>query len=366
MRILFALLTTIASLAQDARELTADQVVERFPAGFSRRAANLRAAANARIPEHEAARLAQEYLQQGKRWGDAQSINLGTVLLEPIQARSNLGAEGLLTLAGLRSYQHDFAGALTLLDRAILHVEFRNEALLQKVSILITLGRYNGARTVFTANPPLLGTSRGTTLLALIASLTGRLESSYALLQRNLETGGSLSTGEASWTYGILAEMAERLGNIAAAETHYRTGLQAGPDIYLSNAWLDFLLGQKRFAEVGTFITSSPLREKLLLRKVIAAPTAEDLKALRSQLSQPSEHQRERSLFLLKVEAEPARALECALENWSIQKEPVDARLVLESAAALGDPGCAQRVIDWIDSNNFEDARLAHLLPNSL
>ena len=363
MKTFFMLFAVIFSIAENRATAEGDEIVERFPAGFSDRAAGLRTAVGAELPETEIARIAQEYAQQGRRLGDSQSIRLAMGLLEPLRMRTNLNADGLLTLAGLKSYEHDFSKALTLLDRAALKDGYRDEALLRKISILITVGRFEEARQTLAGNPSLLGKSCGTTLLMLLSSMTGKLEASYSLLARQAQTGRGYSEQEAIWTYGILAEMAERLERVSDAEGFYRKGLEAGTDIYLSNAWLDFLIGQKRLDEAKRFAGASPLRERLLLRKVVAAPTTEEIERVRSGFSGSSAHQRELALFLLAVEVDPAGALQAALANWAVQKEPIDARLVLESAAAAGNPVAAEPVFTWIRNNHFEDVRIAGFLP---
>ena len=45
----------------------------------------------------------------------------------------------------------------------------------------------------------------------------------------------------------------------------------------------------------------------------------------------------------------------------AIQKEPWDARLLLESALAVGDRDAAQPVLDWITTNHIADTRLRDL-----
>ena len=45
----------------------------------------------------------------------------------------------------------------------------------------------------------------------------------------------------------------------------------------------------------------------------------------------------------------PARALQLARENWATQREPADARILLEAALAAGDPAAARPVLDWLE-----------------
>jgi hypothetical protein len=54
-------------------------------------------------------------------------------------------------------------------------------------------------------------------------------------------------------------------------------------------------------------------------------------------------------------------ALRLAAENYRIQREPRDARILLESAIAAGDAAAAQPVRDWLRTSGFEDATLRRL-----
>jgi hypothetical protein len=357
-----------ATLGPAADDMDATHVVEKYPHGFSSRAAKLRAGSNAILSDQEMIRLAQDYSRAGRASGDPRAIRLATTLLEPRLARGTVSPKMLVIAAGLKSYEHKFDEALRLLNCAVAG-DLREEALLQKVSILITLGRFEEARKTFSANPMLLGLSRGVVLVAQLQSMTGQLRSSYALLASHMARISESSAEENSWALCILAEMAERLGNTAAAETHYRKALELtscgeeaasqtpGADLYLSNGWMDFLMDQNRNVEAADFAKRSPFREKLLLRKLIAAPTDEEVKVLENQLF-ATDHLREQALFRLKVKKEPSGALRYALNNWFQQKEAIDVRLVLDSAIAADNVAAAAAVLTWIKENSFEDARL--------
>ena len=73
-------------------------------------------------------------------------------------------------------------------------------------------------------------------------------------------------------------------------------------------------------------------------------------------------HVREEARFTLALLQDPHRALTLAQANWAVQKEPWDARLLLESALAVGDRGAAKSVIAWLHANHVEDMRLQHLV----
>ena len=72
-------------------------------------------------------------------------------------------------------------------------------------------------------------------------------------------------------------------------------------------------------------------------------------------------HRQEESRFQLKVEGNKTRALELAVANWAIQREPYDARILLEAAVAAGRRDAAQPVLDWLAQSKHEDPMLTAL-----
>jgi hypothetical protein len=71
---------------------------------------------------------------------------------------------------------------------------------------------------------------------------------------------------------------------------------------------------------------------------------------------------REEARFTLALLQNPQTALTLAQANWEIQKEPWDARLLLETALAVGSQDAARPVIAWLHTNHVEDTRLQQLV----
>ena len=72
-------------------------------------------------------------------------------------------------------------------------------------------------------------------------------------------------------------------------------------------------------------------------------------------------HRAEEARYLLHLRGDARQALRLAAENYRIQREPRDARVLLEAALAAQDGAAAQAVRDWLRSSGFEDARLRRL-----
>jgi len=72
-------------------------------------------------------------------------------------------------------------------------------------------------------------------------------------------------------------------------------------------------------------------------------------------------HQQEEARFRLEVNNDASNALVLAQENWKVQKEPRDARILLESALAARDPAGAAAAVQWLKESRIEDKRLLDL-----
>ena len=72
-------------------------------------------------------------------------------------------------------------------------------------------------------------------------------------------------------------------------------------------------------------------------------------------------HRAEEARYELQLAGNAAAALAVAAANYRVQREPRDARALLEAAIAAGDAGAAQPVRDWLQSSGFEDAYLRQL-----
>ena len=72
-------------------------------------------------------------------------------------------------------------------------------------------------------------------------------------------------------------------------------------------------------------------------------------------------HQREEARFALAAERDPARALRLAQQNWRVQREAADARILLEAAAAADAPGAAAPALAWLADTGCQWPRLRAL-----
>jgi hypothetical protein len=81
-----------------------------------------------------------------------------------------------------------------------------------------------------------------------------------------------------------------------------------------------------------------------------------------AKLRREKVHLREEARFQLALRAETAKALTCARENWTIQKEPWDARILLECALAARDASAAAEILAWLRQTRLQDPVIASLV----
>ena len=66
-------------------------------------------------------------------------------------------------------------------------------------------------------------------------------------------------------------------------------------------------------------------------------------------------HRREEARFRLAIENDARAALALARENWSVQREPADLRVLREAAHAAGDAAMIRMVDNWMATNRLHD-----------
>ncbi|MDD5272915.1 MAG: hypothetical protein PHU14_09375, partial [Methylovulum sp.] len=140
-------------------------------------------------------------------------------------------------------------------------------------------------------------------------------------------------------------------------------------DVYLLSAYSECLLDRHRPEQVVALVKDDTRPDGLLLRLALAeqALGLDVLPQHIDELQRRMEayrlrgeniHQREEARFALHLAKQPDKALRLALLNWQVQREPWDARLVLEAALAAGNPAAAQPVVAWLRQAKLADGQL--------
>lgn len=248
------------------------------------------------------------------------------------------------------------------------------QAWLTRATILQLQAQYSEAARSCERLVPLAQEFVTVACTANVASMTGHAELSYQQLSDVLRQMPSGATETKAWIETSLAEIATRLDKRPIAEGHFKRALRAGePDPYLKAAYADFLLDAARPAEVARLLAADTRVDNLLLRLALAdlalgsAALADRIAALQARFGAArargdSIHLREESRFYTALLKEPREGLRLAQANWAVQKEPADARVLLEAAFAADERASAQPVIDWIKGNGVQDIALERLV----
>jgi hypothetical protein len=177
-----------------------------------------------------------------------------------------------------------------------------------------------------------------------------------------------------AWALTVLAEIAARTGHDDRAEQHYRAALAANaPDQYRLSSYADFLLDQGHNDEVRTLLADRTQMDPLLLRFAIAAErlNAADAQSLIDNLGErfaalrarnDRSHLGNEARYELVLRGNPQRALELARDNFAVQREPIDLRILLEAAMAARQPATARDALDWYEQSGLQDVRVAELV----
>lgn len=319
-----------------------------------------------------AIQLATRYIEQGRSEGDPRFLGQAQAILSPWWNEPTPPPEALLLRATIRQNAHEFDRALADLDQ-VLAVEPTNaQAWLTKASILQVQARYDDARRAcqhlarLAAAPVLLG------CLGDIGGVTGQSVKSKEFLQQAL-SNSTLSGRERIWIATILAEISARTGAIREAEQHFAEAFSIGiKDQYVLGAYADFLLDQRRYRDVVALLQTETKADGLLLRLALAE-RALDVPSSKSHMSElaarfaasrergTSVHVREEARFTLALLKDSKQALPLAQSNLNVQREPADARILLETALASRNRAAAQPAIHWLKTNHVEDFRLQQL-----
>jgi len=322
-----------------------------------------------------AEKVARLDIEQARKLGDPRFLGRAEAALAPWPLTSETPAPVLLLRAVILQSNHDFVGSIAALQRVVSAEPASAQAWLTLAAVHQAQAEYKAALHdcgQFASHT--LGLAPDT-CTASIMSLTGHAPLALraitiSLAQNADEVRTSPSVGV--WAMTMAAETAERLGD-PSTERRYRDALAIdGTDPYLLGAWSDWLLDQNRPQEVVALLQDRTRIDPLLLRLALAEQATSNSRAAghiadlearfaASHLRGDTVHRREEARFTLYLRRQPARALDLAHANWEVQREPADARILLEAANAAGRPEAADLVRVWLRDNGVEGVRLAVL-----
>ena len=302
---------------------------------------------------------ARALIAQGRVAGDSRMVGAASGVLQPFMATAD--AETLYLVATARQYQHDFTGALALLDQAITLQPTDANALLSRATINTVLGKFDLASTdcqrISSLPRPELGFLCQSTALL----LTAQAPQVYQRLKTITADPGLLDPALRGWAVGLMGEIASLQGDVAAAKAHYAEVIAADPLALRERLLLvDLLLAEKAATDALAQLVPAPDVDGVLIRRVLAAQMLGDT-AMAAQATSELDrrfrlnldlgltaHAREEARYYLEIAGDPVLALKRAIVNWDLQHEIEDAQLLIDAAVAANNPKAALPVLAWI------------------
>jgi Tfp pilus assembly protein PilF len=372
------LLAATATFAAPFTPTSDQQVLETLPARATdprlREVSDLRRRLAANPQDVDVAlQLARSYYDQVAAEGDPRYIGYAQAALAPWWDQPDPPVAVRVMRAVLRQFNHQFEDAVKDLDAAVRQAPDYGEAWSWQLAIAMVQARYADARTACSHMAPLASKLVAVACQAQIDAVTGHAAAAAAALQSALRENPQASGPEQLWALTRLAETEERLGHDVQAEDAFRRALALNiVDGYLLAAYADFLLDRGRPAEVLKLLQGRERSDLLLLRLALAAKATNapalagwtaDLAARfdAARLRGDSVHEKEEARFALGILGQAPRALALARSNYKVQREPADARVLMEAALAAKEPAAAAPALKWLAESGIDSVVLRGL-----
>jgi tetratricopeptide (TPR) repeat protein len=352
------------------------QILERLPAATgpgNRELRRLRQQLEASPGRNELAiDLAERYIARGKAEADPRYYGYAEGMLKSWRQTPE-PPKVLLLRALIKQHRHDFIGALQDLDRLLRQEPDNPQGWLTRSVILLVQARYSEAMQSCARLIDLDDTLLAGTCLAQVNSLMGQAQKSYDFLLDALTHSSGANAEQRQWALTVLADIADRLGKTLAAEQHFSEAVGIDhPNVYLFGAYADFLLDHNHPQKVLSLLQDKSRIDTLFLRIVLAKrqlasndidQVTQELEArfAASRMRGENLHQGDEAHFMLHVLKKPEEALRLATANWQAQREPKDARILLEAAFAARDTEAAKPVLELLAATGMENPQLHEL-----
>ncbi|MBE2251875.1 MAG: hypothetical protein IAE78_20235 [Myxococcus sp.] len=341
-----------------------DEVLEQVP---------VRRAGDAGLSAEAAAEVARALITQSRqRGGDTRLLGQAQAVLAPWWSDDAPAPAVRLMRATIKQSLHDFDGALEDLD-VLAATPTDVQAQLTRATVLSVRARYREAEPVCLGLRGQVEDAVVAACLAPLLAIQGRAEEAEVMVRAALAKTSKASTLR-GWLLSILGEVQTWRGNAEGAVATLREALAADDTDTYSRLLLGATLTElARPAEAVALWASRVERsDPELLELVLAARAAhlDEADALAATLAQNVEasrrrkdpvHRREESRYALRVEGDVPRALALARENFEVQQEPADVRVLLEAALAARDRAAAAPALAWMKRTGFAAPRFVSL-----
>ena len=258
-----------------------------------------------------------------------------------------------LLQAQLLQHRHQFAAAETLLSALLDRDPHDRAARLMRAQVRLHLKQPDAAMR---------------DCIAQARAALGDLTHAYALVTATLRSP-SPDAASTSWSAGVAAEFAVRLGDNAAADRWFDVANRLDPASHFARiSYADWLLWQgdnRRALQIASTGASIADRTRVVLAaRSSTSDAARTLQLLWREASARGERDHLRDLarfhwFVLR-DAHGAHAI--ALDNFRDHRDSEDALLLAQTARATKDRAALVQVARWQQDSHYRDVRLDRLL----
>lgn len=367
---LFLLAAPFAALAATTvQPVRDDEVIEVLPVITRNRPNAL--VSDRKAPDATSAAIAvRQDISQARQTGDTRYWGRAQSALGPWWDRADAPVDMAILQATVQQGRHEFEASrkvlVAALTRAPNHAQgWLNLAALERLSANYAQALAACARVA----------SAGQALYAQACALeTQSLQGQHQAATQGLQAlaNQASDSGQRSWLWSLLAESQERWGRDAAAAQAFQRSLAFDADLYTAIAYSDLLLRTGKLAQALTVLSPLPETDAVLLRRASAwrrlgdarwsnalATLKERTAELKRRGDDPTLHGRELALIALWLEDDPARALVLARSNLTLQREPVDWWVALQSAQQAKDAAAMAELTNLLRQTGLQDTRLA-------
>jgi hypothetical protein len=361
-----ALLLNLATAHAAGRDLTQmgdAQVIETLAS---------RVRTSASTPQ-DAAVAAKQAIALARHTADPRHLGRAQSLLGRWWDKSDAPIELAVLQATVQQSRHEFVAAKAVLQGGLLREPTHAQGWLTLATLERVAGQYpqalHACQQVARAGAAWYG--------AACQLETQSLQGQHQIAQRGLEAlrRQTNDPSQQAWLLSLQAEGLERAGLDTQALAAYQASLALAPDGYTVLATTDLLLrtaSPQALQQTIQLLTDQPLSDAVLLRRAyalklmpnpqwraIAAQLDERFAALAARGDDPAGHAREQAMAHLWLDGDASKALQSAKLNLTLQKEPLDWWLALQSAQMAGQRADLTQLQNALHASGLQDTRLS-------
>ena len=325
-------------------------------------------------PGAEAASVAlgTAFIERARKLREPRYFGRAEAVLESRARSDGAGTAVRRLYAQVLQYRHAFAAAEVLLDAILRETPHDEDARLLRASIRLVRGDFAGARgdCAQLAAGGGDGAQIGFTCLAEALAGGGQIARAQALLANASSAAASGDPGSRAYLLTTRAELRERSQDLDGAIADYTAALTLAPqDDSIRAALADALAARGKVSEARELLAIDKPSLALIVRSAAlsqGAARAElgarargwlDLESARGDAM----HYREAAMLALANE-NPALALEAARQNFEVQKELPDVRVLARAATAARSDAAVRQLQRWLHDSGYRDAVTENIL----